>query len=585
MVLVYACFVLIIALVIGLAFYGYSIDRFMEREQQSLTFYAREISQQFDSSVQVMEFAINSLVHDIEVIDALLLWSRAGRDPGYPTYYFDEAESILHARLFRDTFGIFHRVIVFNRFGDVAANRLNNLRPVNPGASWEDIPWLDYASGRKGKSVLIGLHEDDWGYDGSRALVYSYVKEVQGSDMGYIEVQYEAGHLDAILQLPGGGIQVALVYPDGAVMYASQGMDEGAAIAVALAAENGTYTPQGRQMVAVYRSAYSGALVLTMMSDADVVAATRYIVTATFALCLAFALMSLAFVYLISRYLTKPIEEVHRMIEHTRIETIGEPVRRIQSIKEIESLVDAYRDLMGRLAASIKTEQTTARLHMKTQFDALQAQVNPHFLYNVLNVISQRGLASNDTETCEICASLAAILRYATNTRQRLATVAQELDYLSHYAYLQKSRYQHLFECVTHAEDAVKEMQIPRLTVQQLVENCISHGFADRAGAMRIEVCACREGAVCMVNVHDNGNGFAPEKITELYVRFAEIRRGFSDDQTPPALEIGGMGLANVYARLYLTFGSRFQMVIRNEGGAVVEIRIADEAGADGPGA
>ncbi len=575
MILLYACFIVILALVIGLTYYNYNIDRFLEREEQSLSFYAKEISQQFDGSVRMMEFAINSLVYDIDVVNALLQWSNAGKDPLYPALYADQAASTLHSRLYRDTLNSFYRVIVFNRYGDVVANRTNAKRAINPAVTWKDIPWLDQATGTRGHNLLIGPHIDDWGV-GDRPLVYSYVKEVQGRDMGYIEVQHELSTLRDLLELPGADVGVLLLHPDGQLMYSTVTMDEGDLRRLTEDAQTIGSAASPRQITAAHRSEYTGALVLTVMSGRGISDATGYIAVATVLICLAFVVVSLLFVYLISSYLTRPIEQVHAMIEHTRIETIGEPVERVKSIDEIETLVDAYQDLMGRLSVSIKKERQIARLHLKTQFDALQAQVNPHFLFNVLNVISQRGMMLGDEMICEICSSLAAILRYSTNTRNRLSTIGEELEYLAQYAFLLKSRYRHLFECTAGAQDAVKGIEIPRLTIQQLVENSVSHGFNQSSGPMKIEVDAYRDEGACAIRVRDNGAGFPEGKIASLYEQFDKIRRDFSQDKAGPELEIGGMGLNNIYARLYLTFQDRLTLSLSNDGGATVVIRIED---------
>lgn len=571
MILLYAVMVLILALVVGTVYYNYNTDRVREREQQTLEFYAQEIMQQFDSSVKMMEFAIGSLVYDIDVIDALLQCSYAGRNPNYPEAYHLDALKTLHTKLYTDSLNDFYRVIVFNRYGDVVANRSNGKYAVDPNVTWEDIPWLDKVSGRNGKNTLIGLHQDDWGGE-EKPIVYSYVKELQGNEMGYIEVQFEQSYISSLLNTPDTGMEVFLFDTNGELLYAS----------AELPSEE-MQAHMALEMTAEHISPYSHCRVLTVLPESAVAEQNRYSFNSTILFCVVLVGASLIFVYLISSYLTKPIEQLQRVISRTRIDNIGQPVaegvdlNRMRSIQELNSLMTTYEDMTRRLASSIQAERETASLYMKTQFDALQAQVNPHFIYNVLNVISQRGMMDDDDMICDMCANLAAILRYSTNMKQRLATVEEELEYLSHYAFLQKSRFRDQFNCETEADEQVLNLLIPRLTIQQLVENCMNHGYENKGTDMCIIVRAKREEHASVISVHDCGQGFSENKIHELNEKFAEIRSSMRQKRKTPDLEIGGMGLANVYSRLYLTFGERFELALMNEDGATVLIRIEDE--------
>lgn len=578
MILLYAVMVLILALVVGTVYYNYNTARVREREQQTLEFYAQEIMQQFDSSVKMMEYAIGSLVYDIDVIDALMQCSYAGRNPNYPEDYHLEALKTLHTKLYTDFLKDFYRVIVFNRYGDVVANRSNGKYVVDPDVTWDDIPWLDKVSGRGGKNTLVGLHKDDWGGE-EKPIVYSYVKELQGSDMGYIEVQFEQSHIAGLLKTPSTGMEVFLFDTEDQLLYASRELSNAELQAYSAVRQ----ASDASEMAAVHISDYSHCRVLTILPESAVAAQNQYSFNSTILFCLVLAGASLVFVYLISSYLTKPIEQLQRVIGRTRIDNIGQPVaesvdiKRMQSIQELNSLMTTYEDMTRRLAASIEAERETSSLYMKTQFDALQAQVNPHFIYNVLNVISQRGMMDDDDMICDMCANLAAILRYSTNMKQRLATVEEELEYLSHYAFLQKSRYRDQFSCETDANPQVLQLLIPRLTIQQLVENCMNHGYENKGTDMCIIVQAKREENASIIRVHDCGQGFTPGKMEELRASFAEIRTSMRQRRKTPDLEIGGMGLANVYSRLYLTFGERFELLLLNEDGATVLIRIQDE--------
>lgn len=579
MILLYAAFVLVLSLATGVSYYNYNIARLREREQQSLDFHAREVMQHFDASVEMLDYAIKTQVYSVDVVNALRICAYAGRNPDYPKEYYIDALLTLNNKLYTGPIENFYRIIVFNRFGHVVANRSNGKFGIDPNISWKDLPWLDKAEGRGGKSVLIGVHEDDWGRQ-EHPMVYSYVKQLQGDDLGYIEVQQEQAYLSEILHAPDDGTQIYLFDPEGGLMFASRAdADAGALYGFAVRLLNG----EGDSAAgAAARSELTGACALAVLPDTALRAESLAMLRSALVVVAVFAMASMLFVYLISSYLTKPVERMQEVIVRTQIENIGQSVasekdsRELRSISEVSQLMDAYQDMTDRLSKAIDAERTTARLYMNSQFDALQAQVNPHFLFNVLNVISQRGMIDDDDLICEICANLAAILRYSTNTKQRLATVEEELNYLSQYAFLQKTRYQDRFEYTSDVDEAVLPMQIPRLTIQQLVENSMHHGYQDTAAKMVIAVSAKREGNGTVIAVHDHGMGFPEDRMASILEQFAQTRGDLRNGRRTPDMEIGGMGLVNVYARLYLVFGERFDMTIVNDGGSTVSILIQD---------
>ena len=581
MILLYMAFVLVLSLAIGLSYYTYNSARLRERERQSLDFHAQEIMQHFDASVEMLDYAIKTQVYSVDVVNALRICAYAGRNPDYPKEYYIDALLTLNNKLYTGPIENFYRIIVFNRYGHVVANRSNGKFGIDPNVTWEDLPWLDRVEGQGGKSVLIGVHEDDWGRQ-ERPMVYSYVKQLQGDNLGYIEVQQEQAYLNEILRVPEDGTQICLFDPEGGLMFASQPEADGGKLydlATRLLDGADGASPMG----AAVRSRLTGACALALLPDAALEEESLAMLRSALLVVAIFALASLIFVYLISSYLTKPVERMQAVIGRTRIENIGQAVasgkdsRELRSILEVSQLMDAYQDMTDRLSRAIEAERTTARLYMNSQFDALQAQVNPHFLFNVLNVISQRGMIDDDDLICEICANLAAILRYSTNTRQRLATVGEELNYLSQYAFLQKTRYQDRFEYASDVDADILSLQIPRLTIQQLVENCMHHGYQDAAARMVICVSAKREAEGAVIAVRDQGSGFAEDRLASILERFRQTRSDLRSGRRTPDMEIGGMGLVNVYARLYLIFGERFDMTIVNDGGATVTILIRDE--------
>ena len=159
-----------------------------------------------------------------------------------------------------------------------------------------------------------------------------------------------------------------------------------------------------REMVALYHSDKAETVMIAIEDYRDI--RSRQMLEMSFMVVtwVIIAILSIVFVWIFAVKLTKPIKQIETLIEQTEISNIGQKLKLDKSVAsdEIISLYRSYRGLMKRLADSIEKEKQSAALQMQAQFDTLQAQINPHFIYNILNVISQRSLMAEDELTCEI---------------------------------------------------------------------------------------------------------------------------------------------------------------------------------------
>jgi two-component system sensor histidine kinase YesM len=178
---------------------------------------------------------------------------------------------------------------------------------------------------------------------------------------------------------------------------------------------------------------------------------------------------------------------------------------------------------------------------------------------------------NHDEEICGICEKLASMLRYAAGTSQRLVTIREELDYLEGYLYLLKTRYRDKLEYTITVEEAVLEQRIPKIVLQQFIENSITHGFKNSPRIMVLSVRGWTAGDYWYMEVRDNGGGFSETGKAALEKRMAEIKNRVGEANLN--LDIGGMGLLNIYTRFLILFGDNVIFRLANAAeGAVVTI-------------
>ena len=204
------------------------------------------------------------------------------------------------------------------------------------------------------------------------------------------------------------------------------------------------------------------------------------------------------------------------------------------------------------------------------QLTMLQAQINPHFLYNVLNVLN-----GNIAEECgynsksiDMVLCLSKLLRYALNTDKIIVPVKQELSYLKKYVQLLKYRYTDLFCVEYEIDNAILECKILKMSLQPLVENCVEHGFANKTSGGIIKISGVKTDVGYSISVSDNGCG-----ITNF-----DFQTLFNTDEQDINFNSGHIGLGCVIYRYRIVFNKNAEIKIDTapENGTKITINIIE---------
>ena len=298
---------------------------------------------------------------------------------------------------------------------------------LNENASYSSYPWKNKVNDRGGSNVILGLHEDDWGKK-EAVSVLSVVKEIQGMDMGYVEVQQDKEAIDKMIADSEDGIKYLFMTQEGDLIYTNDDTLDSRYFYDQMKEEKSDIKEikngKGEDMLCVQKESGTQNMILLTITNTDVNGrAMKEALPVSLVILIGALTISLGYVYLTSRQLTRPIRQLQHFMEMTRLDNMRAEIPEKISNDEIEALYVSYRDVLERLNKSMLNEKRMSLLQLQAQFDLLQAQVNPHFIYNVLNVISNRGMLSDDEIICDICGELAGMLRYATNTKEKYRCV------------------------------------------------------------------------------------------------------------------------------------------------------------------
>ncbi|RHR32902.1 HAMP domain-containing protein [Clostridium sp. AF19-22AC] len=582
-ILVYTIFSVLITGIFGAAYYTLNVRQYKEREYGNIRTVSNVKLQQMEDTLESMESAITYVLSDIEVLDALKKLATLKTD-SYADMYFSDSTATVRAKI--NSYYLmeeFYRMVFFNKNGRTIANNNYTNTALNTDASYQTYPWVERVSGKGGRNVLIGLHEDDWG-SRSKPQVISVVKEIQGMEMGYLEVQKDKASLDKMIANTDENITYIFMTKEGEFLYSDarqvkaeyywnlmQGRDKDI---------EEIETADGEKALCLMQESDTDDIVLMTVARMDISQSAAMEVLPVSLLLLFVALaLSLGYIYLTSRQLTRPIQQLQHFMETTRLDNMEAEIPEKISNDEIESLYVSYKDVLNRLNTSMLKEKRMSLLSLQAQFDLLQAQVNPHFIYNVLNVISNRGMVSDDEVICDICSELAGMLRYSTNTKDKYASVKQEIEYLELYLGLLKHRYDYKLSYEIRIDEALYNKPLPKIVLQQIVENAVNHGYGSSSDIIRVEVAGALTEDGWFLKVHDDGNGITKEKLDEINNNISSIRNKLTNDRSGVELEIGGMGLVNTYARLYLLYNDDLIFEIRpgKEKGTDVIIRCREK--------
>lgn len=258
---------------------------------------------------------------------------------------------------------------------------------------------------------------------------------------------------------------------------------------------------------------------------------------------------------LISGSIDRPIkvlvEDVSE-IDETRMEAIDTGYRYVELIQ----ISEKFNDLLARLKASIERDYLSQLQLERARLSALQAQIQPHFLFNTLQLLQTEMLYRNFEAADDIIVSLSRLLRYAMDNDHTSVPLAREMDYLRDYLTLFTRKYAGRLEVRFDVDQAIEDCRIPRLLLQPVVENCLKHAFLDDPQSSVIEITARGGGGRLIICVRDNGRGMPPERLKEVL-----------DSLTQPRAEDAGMGLSNVYCRLAIAAKGDCRMDIESREG------------------
>ena len=285
-------------------------------------------------------------------------------------------------------------------------------------------------------------------------------------------------------------------------------------------------------------------------------------------LVLAFALLSILLInQIVSGSVIRPLlrlDESVRDLENGNLNPdiyIGGP----QEVEHLGKTLQTSVQKINQLMEDVVSQQEEKR---RTELDALQSQINPHFLYNTLDSVVWMIEGGHDRGAVYMIRQLASLLRISISHGKTIITIRDEIRHAQSYMNIQQIRYKNAFEISYEIPEEIMDLCTVKLILQPILENAIYYGVQSMDGDGEILVRGSREGSDVYLDVIDNGLGMPEEQVEKL------LESGTLEEEENSTRHGNGVGLYNVHTRIQLRFGKEYGLVISSEPDEGTQVRI-----------
>ena len=278
---------------------------------------------------------------------------------------------------------------------------------------------------------------------------------------------------------------------------------------------------------------------------------------------------AVAVIVIISLAIIKPIHKLNKAMSKVREGNFTIHVN-IDSNDEIGKMGVNFNSMVDRINNLIEDEYKTRLLMKETEHRALLAQINPHFLYNTLQLVSSIAVVYDVEPIDQVTKSLGHMMRYSLRDLSEKVLFREELEHVRKYISIQEIRMGEKFKYVEDVQSEAMNCLMVKLILQPLVENAFIHGIERMKSAGLIRLTGKVDNGKLIIHIADNGKGMSEERL--LYIR-SSLESW--NDESMRSISSQNIGLRNVYGRLYHFYGKDFELQINSVQGSGTEIVIS----------
>lgn len=424
-----------------------------------------------------------------------------------------------------------------------------------------DEEWMQPYIGKPQKFYFTPSHKNDYYYsqDSEDSInVISVILPVDYNQkrIGYLILDMDFNKMNELISLKNSmnGLQFLITDTEGMIIFADRSEDLKMNVPDGIVdayreKKNGIYVNYDKEKYfAVYQSSEVTDWELLGIIPARILngPARQLLLILVFIILPVFILLTFILSRVMTRRIKEPLSDLVVQMEGVDIENPNPFVVK-NSVSEIEELGSKITEMIDRINHLVKQSYLLEMNKKDAQIEALLSQINPHFLYNTLQLIKTDAVINDSKNVSYIINCLSKFLRYTINNKQMYVELADEIDHIHYFSEIYKLRFPGKFKMEVKISDEMKRYCVPKLILQPLIENSIRHGIKEKEDGGYIIVSSEAYEEDLYIFIEDNGLGIPENRIELMKERLHH-----------PGKEDGHVGLSNVHERIVLRDGEGY---------------------------
>lgn len=563
---------LLIFLMISL---NYTERTILENSEAYTIQLVEQVNGDIDSYINYMENIMDIVTSNAELSD----------------YLFDRMDHVMMRERIQEQFctlldarSDICNIVVFADNGRTLINRGDDQK--NPYVELTNMPWYQETMAAEGKAVISSSHVQN-AISGSYQWVITLSKGLRNPNTGKIEgIFFVDMNYSSIEQLCkgidlGSKSYLFIVDRNGKIIYhpKQQLLYSGLKnelIDEVLEKGTGNFVTSAngkRQLYSVFKSQKTGWSVTGVTYVAEFMKNRSEMQLFYFFIAICLFVLSMLLALWLSGEITKPVKRLELSMKEVQNGEFDKALVEIGGNNEITSLGRSFNIMLEKIQELMAENVREQREKRKSELKVLQAQINPHFLYNTLDSIIWMAESGKNQEVVQMTSALAKLFRQSISNEDEIVTIEKEIEYTRNYLSIQKLRYRDQLEYLIDVDEEVLSQRIVKLVIQPLVENAIYHGIKYLDGKGMIILLGSMNDGKIVLTVQDNGIGMDEETVSQILTK--------KPDPTKKRKKTSNVGVYNVHNRLQLYYGKEYGLSYESAPGVgtSVYITIPSEGG------
>lgn len=560
----------IIIILASMFYYFSTITNLNKSEHQGSKMVLESVSSQIDQLYNELDTALNSLIHNPQLKTTLqTLNSTDNKIPEIEQIHMKQIiENNLRSILF---FPNISNVLLFNAKKDYfyySGNYLKDNDYIKKELKKNDYL---YSFKNNNSSIMLPPHKNQW--NPSSSSIISIYKNFSGNTITkntIIEVQASYKSLENICnqetfknnkEIIIFDNNFNVIYPfNKDISVIKKNLIED--LEYNLKNGNANYSTSEYSYASTY-SDYTKFNIVLLSNNAYIKNQKFQFIISTIIFVSVILFTTLSIIFFITKKLSSPLQELIDYINKISLDKDTKLCIKNNNFDEFQVINESFNQMVIKLKSSMALAYESKISEVNANFTALQAQINPHFIYNTLNAISAASEIYGSEVTTKMCQELSFMMRYVTSNNYNVKLI-DEINHVTNYLELMKISNGDNFNYKINIPIESYDLIIPKLTIQPLVENCFKHAFKDSLPPWHIELNCNVTKDGFLISIKDNGSGFKKSSLDD-FNKFIKEYNLNEFNNIYKDLKIGGLGLKNIHSRLSIFYKNNVELKIFNK--------------------